>query len=134
MHAALLVRSRERVLSASCKRPAEDLTAYLSGELDAEARADIEAHIASCALCRERIERFRTMSSLLLHDGAVPPALQRIQPQPHRLLPPSADAQPTTPPAPEQSRRRGCLRPWAVVLMALLLIGIALGGWALGLL
>ncbi|HEY8677214.1 MAG TPA: zf-HC2 domain-containing protein [Candidatus Dormibacteraeota bacterium] len=37
----------------------EELSAYVDGELDASARAQLDAHLATCAECRARIEGLR---------------------------------------------------------------------------
>jgi anti-sigma factor RsiW len=41
----------------------EKLSGYLDGELDAAERAEVEAHLASCAECRALVERMRAMQS-----------------------------------------------------------------------
>jgi anti-sigma factor RsiW len=108
-------------LTVRCKRPAEDLLAYLNGSLEEDARAELEAHIAGCALCGQRLERFSTMSSLVEQHAAPPslPRLARPEPPPQPPWPSRpADVVPL-PPAP--ARRRGCLRPWAFGLLVLAL-------------
>jgi anti-sigma factor RsiW len=45
--------------------PFGDLSAYLDGALSAEARASIEAHLDSCALCRTRLAELRTTARLI---------------------------------------------------------------------
>lgn len=43
----------------------EELNAYIDGELDAAARARVEAHLESCAACREAVDELRTVSQAL---------------------------------------------------------------------
>lgn len=43
-----------------------DIKAYLLGELDAAERARVEDHLASCAACREELERLRLTKTALL--------------------------------------------------------------------
>ncbi len=43
----------------------EELNAYIDGELDAAARARVEAHIESCAACREAVGELRAVSRAL---------------------------------------------------------------------
>ncbi|MCH8949961.1 MAG: zf-HC2 domain-containing protein [Chloroflexi bacterium] len=43
----------------------EELNAYIDGELDAAARSRVEAHIESCAACRESVAELRTVSQAL---------------------------------------------------------------------
>ena len=43
----------------------EELNAYIDGELDAAARSRVEAHMESCAACRETVGELRTVSQAL---------------------------------------------------------------------
>lgn len=43
----------------------EELNAYIDGELDAAARSRVEAHIESCAVCREAVGELRAVSRAL---------------------------------------------------------------------
>lgn len=52
---------------------AEWLGAYLDGELSAERRAWVEAHLQTCAACQADLEALASLSSLL-HAEPLPPA------------------------------------------------------------
>jgi putative zinc finger protein len=49
----------------NCTRIETKLMAYLDGRSNARERREVEAHLKTCALCRERAEEFRSVSSLL---------------------------------------------------------------------
>src|SRR2546427_446316 len=49
----------------NCTRIETNLMAYLDGRSNAGERREIEAHLKTCPLCRERAEEFRSVSSLL---------------------------------------------------------------------
>jgi anti-sigma factor RsiW len=44
----------------------EKIAAYHDGELDAQERAAVEAHLAQCAGCRQSLDQLRAMSGLLV--------------------------------------------------------------------
>ena len=43
----------------------EELNAYIDGELDDAVRSRVEAHVESCAACREAVDELRTVSQAL---------------------------------------------------------------------
>src|SRR5207253_11052105 len=45
--------------------PFGDLSAYLGGALSSEARASVQAHLDSCALCRTRLAELRGTARLI---------------------------------------------------------------------
>ena len=47
-----------------CKRDRELLVAYVDGELDASARAELESHLESCAACRELVGAQRRLGEM----------------------------------------------------------------------
>lgn len=66
--------------------PAEHLTAYADGALTPEEAAEIAAHLASCASCREMLddlvavrELLRSIPDPLPHPAALPRTLARLQ-------------------------------------------------------
>jgi predicted anti-sigma-YlaC factor YlaD len=66
-------------------RTAERFSAYLDGELAAEDRAAVEAHLATCIQCRTNLEQFRrTLGNLArLKEKAPSSFLPDIQGQIH---------------------------------------------------
>lgn len=72
-------------------RVSEWLGAYLDGELNAERRAWVEEHLATCAGCREELESLRALSSLLLAD-AQPATSGAFTSRVMAALPPRASA------------------------------------------
>lgn len=62
---------RDRREASICERLRPELVAYLDGELDAAARAEVEAHLAACAACRREREGLARAGALL---ELVPPA------------------------------------------------------------
>lgn len=48
-----------------CEALAEDLTAYLDGEIRGESRARLEAHLAACPSCRREIDRVGRVRDLV---------------------------------------------------------------------
>ena len=58
-----------------CEAIAEDLTAFVDGELPEAERAPIDAHVAGCLSCRREIERITKVNALVA-------GLQRIEPSP----------------------------------------------------
>lgn len=49
----------------NCQQANELLIEYLDGRLDADRRAQVESHLATCVACRERVAEFRALSALL---------------------------------------------------------------------
>jgi len=63
-----------------CGRARENLSLYLLGELDAAARAEVEAHLAGCPACAEELESLRRLTATLdeaLASVSASPALQK---------------------------------------------------------
>ena len=97
---------------------------YLDGELASPERAELEAHLAGCAACRERVEtsrRFLAEASQLIDDlgdpGVVP--LPDVVPAPART------------PVPATRPRRFPARElaWAATLVIAAGVGYASGTW-----
>ncbi len=47
-----------------CKRDRESIAAYVDGELEASARAELESHLESCAACRELVAAQRRLGEM----------------------------------------------------------------------
>jgi anti-sigma factor RsiW len=64
-------------IAAVCRAFDEDLSAVLDGELGAERRAEVEAHVAGCPGCASRLEALRAVDRALagLPEPAVAPDL-----------------------------------------------------------
>ncbi|HUK82588.1 MAG TPA: zf-HC2 domain-containing protein [Verrucomicrobiae bacterium] len=62
----------------NCSQVANDLSAYVDGELTATREAEIDAHIDQCAQCRARVAELRKLS-----EGVA--GLPKLQPQPRFL-------------------------------------------------
>jgi anti-sigma factor (TIGR02949 family) len=108
-----------------CQLLRTKLFAYADGELPAEQRATLEAHLQGCADCLHLVElerAFREIYVLPLRPTPVPPAVrERVI---RALAPPAAPR----PPARRPGRRRAALA--AALLVAVLAGGVALGiGW-----
>jgi anti-sigma factor RsiW len=58
----------------NCEDVSKGLIAYLDMRMDSAERRDIEAHLASCAVCRTRAEGFRGVRSMLEELSAVEPS------------------------------------------------------------
>jgi anti-sigma factor RsiW len=87
-------------------------TAWLDGELDAAEEARLEAHLAGCADCRAAVDSLRILHGALADLPA----------------PTTADLWPSV--AARVGRRERRVGPAAWVgYAAVLLLGIALGGW-----
>jgi len=58
----------------NCKKFEEKLSAYLDGELDYDARTELEAHLLECRECSEQLEEMRRIESFkpLLEPPKVP--------------------------------------------------------------
>lgn len=52
----------------TCTIPENWLTAYHDNELDAARRRQLEAHLAECAGCRDKLARLQTLSAVLAID------------------------------------------------------------------
>jgi len=53
-------------IARGCLAFDEDLSAWIDGELDAERRAAVEAHLASCRACAARVEELHAVDCALL--------------------------------------------------------------------
>jgi anti-sigma factor RsiW len=49
----------------SCSRMEKQMMPYVDGRLKVSEQRDVEAHLASCAACRLRVNEFRAVSGLL---------------------------------------------------------------------
>src|SRR4029077_16027996 len=49
----------------SCSRMEKQMMPYVDGRLKASEQREVEAHLATCAACRGRVNRFRAVSGLL---------------------------------------------------------------------
>jgi len=58
----------------SCERVSNSLVSYLDGRASAEERSIVEAHLQSCAACRERAEEFRRLWDVMAEAPAVEPS------------------------------------------------------------
>lgn len=74
-----------------CEDMEKGLIAYVHGLAAAGERRDVEAHLATCAACRARVEEFRGVSALLGELPSVEPSFgfdarvrQRIAAEPQR--------------------------------------------------
>lgn len=75
----------------NCKQTEKHLVAYLDGKLHAAERRQFEAHLAACAVCRERAEGFRSVWDVLDELPAITPSpgfdagvRVRVQQEPRR--------------------------------------------------
>jgi len=64
--------------------PFGDLSAYLDGALSSEARASVEAHLDTCALCRTRLAELRGTARLI---AALPAPVPSRSPVPRASIP-----------------------------------------------
>jgi len=117
----------------------ELLGAYALDAVDADERAAIEAHLATCARCRAEVAEHREVAALLAHEGGdapdglwsriagsldAPPPELRLRP-----VPPSAAAEQAVPaPVAARPSRRSVPR-WATAVLAaaaavLLVLGV----------
>jgi anti-sigma factor RsiW len=62
----------------SCTLWNDNLTARLYGELPADEDAALDAHLATCLGCRETLEEFRRVRSLLREDEGETPRMPRV--------------------------------------------------------
>lgn len=58
----------------NCAYTEKNLVAYLDGKLHSPERRQFEAHLASCAACRERAEGFRSVWNVLEDIPAIAPS------------------------------------------------------------
>ena len=56
----------------TCRDRAEQLSAYLDGELEASAKADLEAHLATCGACASDLRQLREVSRTVREGAGVP--------------------------------------------------------------
>ena len=61
-------------MTSDCETMAEELVAYLDGEQPETERARIEAHVATCLVCRREMDRIGKMNALLRTLPRVTPA------------------------------------------------------------
>jgi predicted anti-sigma-YlaC factor YlaD len=103
----------------TCQELDERLDAWVDGELDARAAAEVEAHLAGCALCQARERRLR---QLLAHAASLP-----------RSITPPRDLWPDI--ARRIGRERtwswaaGRPQPWALAVAATVLVGLVAVLW-----
>jgi anti-sigma factor RsiW len=57
-----------------CKRDRETLTAYVDGELEGAARAELESHLAGCAACSDAVAAQRRLGAMFAALPEVTPA------------------------------------------------------------
>ncbi|MFZ0218385.1 MAG: anti-sigma factor [Candidatus Dormiibacterota bacterium] len=111
-----------------------EVAAYVLDALEPGEEAAVEAHLASCASCREIERRLRGVTSALplsAPEATPPPRLRE------RVLAiagaspatPAAPARPLTLPSPGRRDRRGWPQPLQVALAAGVAALLALGGW-----
>ena len=62
----------------SCTRWNDSLTERLYGEIEAENDAALTAHLASCASCRETLDEFRRVRTVLREDEPNSPRAPRV--------------------------------------------------------
>jgi anti-sigma factor RsiW len=104
----------------TCQELDERLDAWVDGELDPRAAAEVEAHLASCALCQARERRLR---QLLAHAASLP-----------RSITPPRDLWPDI--ARRIGRERawswgaGGFQPWALAAAATVLVGLVAVLWS----
>lgn len=58
----------------NCEKVSSSLIGYLDGRANAEERSMVEAHLQSCAACRERAEEFRRLWDVMAEVPAVEPS------------------------------------------------------------
>jgi predicted anti-sigma-YlaC factor YlaD len=103
----------------TCQELDERLDEWVDGELDPRAAAEVEGHLASCAVCRERERRLR---QLLAHAASLP-----------RSVAPPRDLWPGI--ARGIARERtwswapATWQPWALAAAATVLVGVAAVLW-----
>ena len=102
---------------------------YLDGELASPERTELEAHLAGCAACRERVEtqrRFLAEASLLIEDlGDLVPMVPVPEEYLASAVGPAPDRLPSRPSALPPYRRLA----WAATLVIAAGVGYASGTW-----
>lgn len=99
--------------------PAEDLVAWLDGELLADAAGRVERHVAACSVCAREADLLRRSGALLSQlPGLAPP--RGFEERVHAAVR-SGDA------APSGRVVRGAFPAWARVAAAVVVV--AVGGW-----
>lgn len=58
----------------SCERMENRILAYVDGRLKEGERADVEKHLGSCAVCRVRVNEFRSVGELLDELPSIEPS------------------------------------------------------------
>jgi predicted anti-sigma-YlaC factor YlaD len=58
----------------NCEKMSNSLISYLDGRARAEERTEVEAHLKSCASCRERAEEFRRLWEVMAEVPAIEPS------------------------------------------------------------
>jgi anti-sigma factor RsiW len=103
----------------TCQELDERLDEFVDGELPAAAAAEVETHLASCALCQERERRLR---QVLAHAASLP-----------RSLTPPRDLWPAIARRVERERSwswaSGSWSPWALAAAATVVVGLAAVLW-----
>jgi len=106
----------------TCHELDERLDDWVDGRLTGAGAREVESHLASCALCREREHGLR---QLLAHAAALP----RSVAPPHDLWPGIAER---IAHAWSWSAVRDLLQPFALAAAALVVIGVAVFLWTAG--
>ena len=103
----------------TCQELDERLDEWVDGELPEAAAAEVEAHLASCALCQERERRLR---QVLAHAASLP-----------RSVTPPRDLWPGIARRVERERSwawaSGSWSPWALAAAATVVVGLAAALW-----
>lgn len=103
----------------TCQELDERLDDWIDGELPEAAAAEVEGHLASCALCQERERRMR---QVLAHAASLP-----------RSLTPPRDLWPGIARRVERERSwswaSGSWSPWALAAAATVVVGLAAVLW-----
>jgi anti-sigma factor RsiW len=102
------------VSARACEAIAEDLVAFVDGELPEAERAPVEAHVAGCLACRREIERIAKVSALVAGLPRIEPSAELEERMRWRLAAGASAAD-----AAARTRRRGW-RPvfWGVPVLA----------------
>jgi len=102
----------------TCQELDERLDEWVDGELAAEGAAEVEAHLASCALCQERERRLR---QVLAHAASLP-----------RVVTPPRDLWPGIARRLERERSWSWAEswsPWALAAAATVVVGLVAVLW-----
>jgi predicted anti-sigma-YlaC factor YlaD len=104
----------------TCQELDARLDDWIDGELPPAAAAEVEAHLASCALCQERERRLR---QVLAHAASLP-----------RSVTPPRDLWPGIARRVERERSwswaSGSWSPWALAAAATVVVGLAAALWS----